>query len=108
MSKTLIGTTLLSLASSRMSMGKCPTLDWVTDLDVDRMQGKWYDVEKEAGFPFTFGCDCTFQELKKISNDDLDFKAGTWNNMMLGYGGDSGKLYCPSGQDNTCMATMGG
>ena len=106
MSKSLIGTTLLSLASSRMSMGGCPTLDWVTDLDVDRMQGKWYEVEKEAGFPFTMGFDCTFQELEKASSTDLDLKFGAWNNMMLGYTGVKGKMYCPSGQENTCLATM--
>ena len=106
MSKIAFGTTLLSLASSRMSFGKCPTLDWVTDLDVDRMQGKWYEVEKEAGFPFTLGYDCTFQELAKASDDDLNLKFGAWNTMMLGYTGESGKLYCPSGQEDTCKLNM--
>lgn len=109
MNKALSFAALASLAEARMSLGACPAVDYVENLDMTAYSGKWYEIEADPMFPFTMGTDCLFKEFTMKPNDeqDMDLWFGGWNLMMGGYFGVDGKMWCDPSMDKTCEATMG-
>lgn len=105
--KTLIASVLAySQVSARYMWGSCPSdVAHVSPIDMDKLSGTWYEVEKDAGFPMTIGAECTFQRYGKNANGNHDLWYGAYQTMMwMGYQGVRGEVICKDGAD--CEQTM--
>ena len=105
--KTLLtGAALMMTADARMSIGSCPTIEPVKNLDVAAYAGNWYEIERDPMFPYTMMTECTYKKFTVDDNGDMDLWFGAYNEMRFSYGGVGGKMYCPGNGDTTCEATM--
>ena len=39
---------LANMASAKMGLGPCPEVEAMTDLDVERFAGNWYQISRDA------------------------------------------------------------
>ena len=103
----ILSLAVLDTVSSRMSIGKCPEPENVTNLDKARYAGMWYGIERDPMTPMLVSADCNYKKFTVDSNGDLDlwYQAYYWT-MMFSYGGIGGKMYCEPGNKKTCEGTM--
>ena len=97
----------IAAANARMWFGDCPAVQYQENFDSDKFAGNWYEIERDAVFPFEMGQECSTQAYRSTGANSLDlyFRAYFW--MALDYKGIGGTLnQCGTSNDWTCQATM--
>merc|ERR1719183_1314332 len=94
---------LLNGASAKWSLGSCPTVDVVTDLDTELFAGNWYEIARDRMFPYEMGADCCTRQYHLRDDGDMDF----WYRAeypLWGYGGVGGTYFdCGTSDDWSCV-----
>ena len=51
----------ITQVEGRLSGGRCPQEDSyaLRTIDQDKLNGKWYEAQKDMMFPWTMTCECT-------------------------------------------------
>lgn len=117
MYKTIAAAAALALfsntAEAKISFGKCPEINNMSDFDAKRYSGKWYEIVRDRQNPYTISTDCVTKEFGTFKEADksMDLFFRGYYAFKMGYMGVNGTLYqCDEGSPDsfTCMATMGG
>jgi len=113
LSTALLLTVPFTQVEGRLSGNKCPAVDTyaLRTVDVDRLEGNWYQVQKDMMFPWTMTCECSTQEYKKQDNGDSRFVYRCYSWMMaFQYVDAKGSMINCLNNDTatSCQSTMDG
>ena len=90
--------------------GTCPEQSSyaLKTVDASKLDGQWYEVEKDFWMPWTMTCECTTQEYQTSAGGGR-FSFGCWS-WMMGFQTVEGKGTIKNCQDNgsdsTCLGNM--
>ena len=64
---------LLTGTDARMGFGSCPTDIKFQTIDQNRWEGTWYEIQRDALFPFEMGAECVTSVYKNNDAGGMDY-----------------------------------
>ena len=73
----------LATTNAHVGFGKCPTPSLINNMNTDAFQGNWYEVQRDAFFPFEQGTECVTMEATTRENDgNIRLNTAFWSAPM--------------------------
>ena len=92
-SKLCIAALATNMVSAKLGYGDCPRVEAMTDLDVDRFQGRWYQYARDANVVWNIYNECTTAQFEKDRNGNLRYNfRGNFAYPFAWYGDCSGTV----------------
>ena len=102
---------LMTLCDARVKFQMCPDSIEFQNIDQDKFEGMWYQIQRDQWFPFEIGAECVTHNYRQRADGDMDFyyRRYFWY-KFFSYSGVGGQLQsCKKDGEPltfTCQATM--
>ena len=97
---------MVTTTNAKLGFGACPKVNFITDLDMDAYQGKWYTVKRDDAKNPMYMSRCDSMEFLNLGDGNGKLHATSYVGEETGYKQFNASLVeCGEHDNSTCMVT---